>query len=149
MSDMNVLLVQPESYPKSVTIGSDLESLQAAVGGSIEVVYACLIIHIVHEQQTAVDLLVATVEFTVGGKPFGAFVRLEHLEPDGVGISALRHGKVLVLQFLIAGFVPHVAIKVCNLFHLIRANLVVIKGLHQPLGSGVGFGLVFIPCITA
>ena len=39
MSDMNVLLVQPESYPKSVTIGSDLESLQAAVGGSIEVVY--------------------------------------------------------------------------------------------------------------
>lgn len=40
MSDMNVLLVQPESYPKAVTIGSDLESLQAAVGGSIEVVYA-------------------------------------------------------------------------------------------------------------
>ena len=39
MSDMNVLLVQPESYPKSVTIGSDLESLQAAVGGIIEVVY--------------------------------------------------------------------------------------------------------------
>ena len=39
MSDMNVLLVQPESYPKSVTIGSDLKSLQAAVGGSIEVVY--------------------------------------------------------------------------------------------------------------
>ena len=39
MSDMNVLLVQPESYPKAVTIGSDLESLQAAVGGSIEVVY--------------------------------------------------------------------------------------------------------------
>ena len=39
MSDMNVLLVQPESYPKAVTIGSDLESLQAAVGGNIEVVY--------------------------------------------------------------------------------------------------------------
>ena len=39
MSEMNVLLVQPESYPKPVTIGSDLESLQAAVGGSIEVVY--------------------------------------------------------------------------------------------------------------
>ena len=39
MSYMNVLLVQPESYPKAVTIGSDLESLQAAVGGSIEVVY--------------------------------------------------------------------------------------------------------------
>ena len=39
MSDMNVLLVQPESYPKAVTIGSDLESLQAAVCGSIEVVY--------------------------------------------------------------------------------------------------------------
>ena len=39
MSDMNVLLVQPESYPKAVTIGSDLESLQAAVGGSIEAVY--------------------------------------------------------------------------------------------------------------
>ena len=39
MSDMNVLLVQPESYPKSVTIGSDLESLQAAVGGIIEVGY--------------------------------------------------------------------------------------------------------------
>ena len=39
MSDMNVLLVQPESYPKAVTIGSDLESLQAAVGGSIEGVY--------------------------------------------------------------------------------------------------------------
>ena len=39
MSDMNVLLVQPESYPKAVTIGSDLESLQAAVGGIIEVFY--------------------------------------------------------------------------------------------------------------
>lgn len=39
MSDMNVLLVQPESYPKEVTIESSLESLQAAVGGSIEVVY--------------------------------------------------------------------------------------------------------------
>lgn len=39
MSDMNVLLVQPESYPKAVTIGSDLESLQTAVGGNIEVVY--------------------------------------------------------------------------------------------------------------
>ena len=39
MSDMNVLLVQPESYPKAVTIGSDLESLQAAVGGSFVVVY--------------------------------------------------------------------------------------------------------------
>lgn len=39
MSDMNVLLVQPKSYPKAVTIGSDLESLQAAVGGNIEVVY--------------------------------------------------------------------------------------------------------------
>ena len=39
MSDMNVLLVQPESYPKAVAIGSDLESLQAAVGGNIEVVY--------------------------------------------------------------------------------------------------------------
>lgn len=39
MSDMNVLLVQPESYPKPVTIDSDLESLQAAVGGSIEVTY--------------------------------------------------------------------------------------------------------------
>lgn len=148
MSDMNVLLVQPESYPKSVTIGSDLESLQAAVGGSIEVVYACLIIHIVHEQQTAVDLLVATVEFTVGGKPFGAFVRLEHLEPDGVGISALRHGEVFTRQFVIASFVPRIR-ELVGLYHLIRANLVVIKGLHQPLGSGVGFGLVFIPCITA
>ena len=148
MSDMNVLLVQPESYPKSVTIGSDLESLQAAVGGSIEVVYACLIIHIVHEQQTAVDLLVATVEFTVGGKPFGAFDRLEHLEPDGVGISALRHGEVFTRQFVIASFVPRIR-ELVGLYHLIRANLVVIKDLHQPLGSGVGFGLVFIPCITA
>ena len=39
MSDMNVLLVQPGSYPKAVNIDSGLESLQAAVGGSIEVVY--------------------------------------------------------------------------------------------------------------
>lgn len=39
MSEMNVLLVQPESYPKEVTIESGLESLQAAVGGSIEAVY--------------------------------------------------------------------------------------------------------------
>ena len=38
MSDMNVLLVQPGSYPKAVNIDSGLESLQAAVGGSIEVV---------------------------------------------------------------------------------------------------------------
>ena len=39
MSDMNVLLVQPGSYPKAVNIDSGLEALQAAVGGSIEVVY--------------------------------------------------------------------------------------------------------------
>lgn len=39
MSEMNVLLVQPESYPKEVTIESGLESLQSAVGGSIEAVY--------------------------------------------------------------------------------------------------------------
>lgn len=36
---MTVLLVEPEKIPKEVTIGSDLESLQKAVRGYIEVVY--------------------------------------------------------------------------------------------------------------
>ena len=39
MSEMNVLFVQPECYPKEITIGTDLKSLQEAVGGSIEVIY--------------------------------------------------------------------------------------------------------------
>lgn len=36
---IEVLLVEPGEYPKMVTIGSDLESLQKAVGGDIEAVY--------------------------------------------------------------------------------------------------------------
>ena len=34
-----VLLIEPERYPKVVQIGSDLKSLQQAVGGWIEAVY--------------------------------------------------------------------------------------------------------------
>lgn len=33
------LLVQPNAYPKAVTIGTELEELQAIVGGNIEVTY--------------------------------------------------------------------------------------------------------------
>ena len=36
---MTVLLIQPESYPKEITMDTGLEALQAAVGGYIEVVY--------------------------------------------------------------------------------------------------------------
>lgn len=36
---MNVLLVEPNRYPKEIQIGDDLESLQQAVGGNIEVAY--------------------------------------------------------------------------------------------------------------
>lgn len=37
--NLTVLLVEPEKHPQVVEIGSDLESLQNAVGGSIETVY--------------------------------------------------------------------------------------------------------------
>lgn len=36
---LTVLLIEPERYPKVVQIGSDLKSLQQAVGGWIEAVY--------------------------------------------------------------------------------------------------------------
>ena len=36
---MTVLLVEPEKYPRPVEIGTDLEDLQKAVGGYIEVTY--------------------------------------------------------------------------------------------------------------
>ena len=36
---MNVLLVKPSQYPEEVRIGTDLGSLQAAVGGNIEAVF--------------------------------------------------------------------------------------------------------------
>lgn len=36
---MNVLLVRPNMYPQAVEIGCELEDLQKAVGGDIEVVY--------------------------------------------------------------------------------------------------------------
>lgn len=36
---MTVLLVEPEKYPRPVEIGTDLEDLQKAVGGYIEVMY--------------------------------------------------------------------------------------------------------------
>lgn len=38
-STMTVLLVEPEKHPQAVEIGSDLKSLQNAVGGMIETVY--------------------------------------------------------------------------------------------------------------
>lgn len=37
---LTVLLIEPERYPKVVQIGSDLKSLQQAVGGWIEAVYS-------------------------------------------------------------------------------------------------------------
>ena len=36
---MNVLLVQPNAYPKKISVGMELEDLQAMVGGDIEVTY--------------------------------------------------------------------------------------------------------------
>ena len=36
---LTVLLIEPERYPKVIQIGSDLKSLQQAVGGWIEAVY--------------------------------------------------------------------------------------------------------------
>ena len=36
---MDVLLVKPNAYPEKVTIGTELEDLQKAVGGDIEVTY--------------------------------------------------------------------------------------------------------------
>ena len=37
--ELDVLLVEPGQYPRMTTIGSDLSSLQKAVGGDIEAVY--------------------------------------------------------------------------------------------------------------
>ena len=34
---MDVLLVQPNAYPKKISVGTELEDLQAMVGGDIEV----------------------------------------------------------------------------------------------------------------
>ena len=39
LKNMSVLLVEPEKYPRPVEIGTDLEDLQKAVGGYIEVTY--------------------------------------------------------------------------------------------------------------
>ena len=36
---MDVLLVQPNAYPKKISVGRELEDLQAMVGGDIEVTY--------------------------------------------------------------------------------------------------------------
>ena len=36
---MDVLLVQPNAYPKKISVGTELEDLQAMVGGNIEVTY--------------------------------------------------------------------------------------------------------------
>ena len=36
---MDVLLVEPNAYPKRITMGTGLEALQAAVGGDIEAIY--------------------------------------------------------------------------------------------------------------
>ena len=36
---MNVLLVQPNAYPKKISVGTELEDLQTMVGGDIEVTY--------------------------------------------------------------------------------------------------------------
>lgn len=36
---MEVLLVQPNAYPKKISVGTELEDLQAMVGGDIEVTY--------------------------------------------------------------------------------------------------------------
>lgn len=36
---MDVLLVQPNAYPKKISVGTELEDLQAMVGGDIEVTY--------------------------------------------------------------------------------------------------------------
>ncbi len=36
---MNVLVVEPEKTPYMADIGSDLKSMQDAVGGSIEAIY--------------------------------------------------------------------------------------------------------------
>lgn len=36
---MDVLLVQPNAYPKKISVGTELEDLQTMVGGDIEVTY--------------------------------------------------------------------------------------------------------------
>lgn len=36
---MDMLLVQPNAYPKKISVGTELEDLQAMVGGDIEVTY--------------------------------------------------------------------------------------------------------------
>ena len=41
---MDVLLVQPNAYPKKISVGTELEDLQAMVGGDIEVSRAASLI---------------------------------------------------------------------------------------------------------
>ena len=70
---MNVLLVQPNAYPKKISVGTELEDLQAMVGGDIEVTYP-------FEDEVAIIL---------NGK------RVKHTVKPVLGERAAHNGKVV------------------------------------------------------
>lgn len=79
---MTVLLVEPNKYPKVKEIGTDLESLQQAVGGNIEVTYP-------FEDNVG---LVVNEEGKINGMPLNRAVRDE----DG-GVTDIVAGSFLVV----------------------------------------------------
>lgn len=79
---MTVLLVEPNKYPEVKEIGTDLESLQQAVGGNIEVTYP-------FEDNVG---LVVNEEGKINGMPLNRAVRDE----DG-GVTDIVAGSFLVV----------------------------------------------------
>lgn len=67
---MNVLLVEPGKYPREVTVGTELEDLQKAVGGYIEVTYP-------FEEEVG---LIVNEEGKINGLPLNRAVRDENGE---------------------------------------------------------------------
>lgn len=67
---MNVLLVEPGKYPREVTVGTELEDLQEAVGGYIEVTYP-------FEEEVG---LIVNEEGKINGLPLNRAVRDENGE---------------------------------------------------------------------
>ena len=82
---MTVLLVEPNKYPEVKEIGTDLESLQQAVGGNIEVTYP-------FEDNVG---LVVNEEGKINGMPLNRAVRDE----DG-GVTDIVAGSFLVVGLI-------------------------------------------------
>ena len=65
---MTVLMVEPNKYPREMEIGTDLKSMQEAVGGNIEVIYP-------FEDQVG---LIMNEEGKINGLPLNRSLRDEH-----------------------------------------------------------------------